>query len=80
MYAEEVSLAEYVLVLWRYRLPLLVVAILAGILAFVVGWNRTPTYQASSKLLVSASKIGDGIQSHQYRHLSGHREQPDACG
>ena len=63
VYAEEVSLAEYVLVLWRYRLPLLVVAVLAGILAFVVGWNRTPTYQASSKLLVSASKIGDGIQS-----------------
>jgi uncharacterized protein involved in exopolysaccharide biosynthesis len=63
MYSEEVSLAEYVLVLWGYRLPLLVTAILAGLLAFVVDWNRTPTYQASSKLLVSQSKIGEGVQT-----------------
>jgi uncharacterized protein involved in exopolysaccharide biosynthesis len=63
MYAEEVSLAEYVLVLWRYRLALLAIAILAGLFAVVVDWNRTPTYQASSKLLVSQSKIADGIQT-----------------
>jgi uncharacterized protein involved in exopolysaccharide biosynthesis len=63
MYAEEVSLAEYVLVLWRYRLALLAVAILAGLFALVVDWNRTPIYQASSKLLVSQSKIADGVQT-----------------
>ena len=58
-YDEEVSLAEYLRVLWQYRLILAAVAILAVVATVLVDWNRTPIYQASSRLMVSASKIGD---------------------
>jgi uncharacterized protein involved in exopolysaccharide biosynthesis len=58
-YDEEVSLAQYMAVLWQYRLALLAIAVLAGIVALVIGFTRAPVYQASSKLMVSPSKIGD---------------------
>ena len=58
-YDEEVSLAQYMAVLWQYRLALLAIAVLAGIVALVIGFTRAPLYQASSKLMVSPSKIGD---------------------
>jgi polysaccharide biosynthesis transport protein len=58
-YDEEVSLAQYIAVLWQYRLGLLAIALLAGIVTLVISLTRAPVYQASSKLMVSPSKIGD---------------------
>ena len=60
-YDHEVSLAEYLAVLWRYRLALLGVVVAAGAAALLVDWNRPRVYQANSRLMVSASKIGDAI-------------------
>jgi uncharacterized protein involved in exopolysaccharide biosynthesis len=54
-YDEEISLAQYMAVLWQYRLALLAIAVLAGIIALVIGFTRAPVYQASSKLMVSRS-------------------------
>lgn len=55
----EVSLADYLLVLWRYRLPLLLVALLTAGIAFAVNSFREPVFEATAKLMVSPSKIGE---------------------
>ena len=56
---EEVSLAEYMGVLWRFRLPLLALTLAAGVVAFFISRGKEPVYLANSKLIVSQSKIGD---------------------
>jgi uncharacterized protein involved in exopolysaccharide biosynthesis len=59
-YGQEVSLSELLLVLWRYWLLVLGIAVSVGILAFLVSSNRTPVYEASSRLLVSPPTIAGG--------------------
>jgi uncharacterized protein involved in exopolysaccharide biosynthesis len=59
IYDEEVSLAQYMVVLWQYRIALLSIAAVAGIATLMISLTRAPVYQASSKLMVSPSKIGD---------------------
>lgn len=62
-YGEEVSLSELLLVLWHYWFLVVGVGIAAGILAFLISWNRTPVFQASSRLLVSPQKTAGEAQS-----------------
>jgi uncharacterized protein involved in exopolysaccharide biosynthesis len=63
-YAQEVSLAQYVSVLWRHRLTLLAVPVLAVILSVAVSSVRSPTYEATSTLVVSPSKLGDEVNQN----------------
>jgi capsular polysaccharide biosynthesis protein len=58
-YDEEVSLARYAEELWQHRLILFAVAVLSVAIAWAIDWNRAPVFQASSRLMVSASKISD---------------------
>jgi len=58
-YTDELSLAAFLLTLWRFRLLLAGAAVLAGSTAVLVRWNTAPVYEASSKLLVSLSKLGE---------------------
>jgi uncharacterized protein involved in exopolysaccharide biosynthesis len=60
-YDQDVTLSELLQVLWRYRLVLVAVPAAAGILILLISWTRTPLFQASSRLLVSPSKIGDDV-------------------
>ena len=59
-HGEEVSLSELMIVLSRYWLLVLGIAIAAGAVAFLISSNRTPVYQASSKLLINPPKAADG--------------------
>jgi uncharacterized protein involved in exopolysaccharide biosynthesis len=56
---QEITLSDLLLVLWRYRLVLGACIVIAGSLALLISWNRTPVYQASSRLLVTPPKIAD---------------------
>jgi uncharacterized protein involved in exopolysaccharide biosynthesis len=58
-YDDEVRLSQLLLVTWRYRIVLLGITLAAGAVALLVGWNRTPTYLASSTLLVTAPRVDD---------------------
>ena len=62
-YGQAVSLSELVLVLWRYWLLVLGVAVAAAIVVFLVSSSRAPVYEASSRLLVSPPKTGDQNRS-----------------
>ncbi len=63
VYDEEVSLAEYMAELWQHRLVLVGIALLTAAIALLIGLNRAPVYQATSRLMVSQSKIGDQASS-----------------
>jgi polysaccharide biosynthesis transport protein len=63
VYDEDVSLAEYMAELWQHRLVLVGIALLTAAIALLIGWNRAPVYQATSRLMVSQSKIGDQASS-----------------
>jgi uncharacterized protein involved in exopolysaccharide biosynthesis len=56
---DEVSLTRYLFVVWRHRLTLIAVVLTTGLAAFVVNWFREPTFEATAKLMVSPSKIGE---------------------
>jgi uncharacterized protein involved in exopolysaccharide biosynthesis len=58
-YGQEISLSELLSVLVRYWLVVLGVAVVAGIVAFVISANTTPVYEASSKLLMRPAKLPD---------------------
>lgn len=57
---EEITLSELLLVLWRYRLVLAACIVVAASLALFIGWKRTPIYEATSRILVSAARIAEG--------------------
>lgn len=58
-YEEEVSLAEYLVVLWRYRFVLLLAVVAAVAAVVLIDWNRPSVYQATSRLMISAARPGD---------------------
>lgn len=50
---EEMSLAHYLLVLWRYRLVILIATLCGTGLGLVLSWMSPSVYEASARLLVT---------------------------
>lgn len=58
LHDDEIDLMQYLLVLWRHRLAIVLGTLLCGLAAFVSG-NLTPrAYEATAKLIVTPPKTG----------------------
>jgi uncharacterized protein involved in exopolysaccharide biosynthesis len=74
--ADEVDLAPYVAILWRYRFLIAAVTLIAGAVTFVGAIRSTRVYEASAMLSVSASKLADtssAIATANYRPVVANR-------
>ena len=56
---DEINLAEYAAVTWRYRWPILAVVLAVGLIAYVINRQLTPVYEVSVRLLATESQIID---------------------
>ena len=56
---DEVNLSEHAAAVWRHRVGIVVAVICVGIVVFVASLLMKPTYEATARLAVSASKIAD---------------------
>jgi polysaccharide biosynthesis transport protein len=56
---DEINLGEYALIVWRYRLAIVMTTLLSGVAAFVVTSRAQPVYEATAQLVVNQSKMGD---------------------
>lgn len=56
---DEINLAEYAAVSWRYRWVILAAVALAAIVTFVVNKQITPTYEVTVRLLATESRVID---------------------
>src|SRR5260221_11243471 len=57
--SDEVDLAPYIAILWRYRFLIVAATLVFGGAAFVSALNSTRVYEANAVLSVSASKLAD---------------------
>jgi uncharacterized protein involved in exopolysaccharide biosynthesis len=75
--SDEVDLAPYLAILWRYRFAIVAVALLAGAAAFVNAFRSTRLYEASAMISVSPSKLADtasaAIATANYRPIVANR-------
>jgi len=56
---DELNLAEYIHAVWRHRVAIVAGILAVGLAVFVLSWLMKPTYEATARLAVSASKIAD---------------------
>jgi uncharacterized protein involved in exopolysaccharide biosynthesis len=56
---DEIDLTKYLVVLWRHRFLLLAVTLLSGVVALAYSKIARPTYEATTALIVSFSKLGE---------------------
>lgn len=74
--SDEVDLAPYFAILWRYRFVIAAVTLLAGAVTFIGALRSTRLYEASAMLSVSASKLADtasAIATANYRPVVANR-------
>jgi uncharacterized protein involved in exopolysaccharide biosynthesis len=72
--ANEVSLAEYLLFVWRHRVLLLVVMLSAATISLGVGWSRPPVFEAQARLMVVPPRPGTQARTvnvSTYQALAG---------
>jgi uncharacterized protein involved in exopolysaccharide biosynthesis len=60
---DQVDFAHYASLLWRYRLPIVLITLVCGLAAFTMSLLSPRSYEATVKLVVTASKLGAANES-----------------